>query len=78
MTTPFTWMEEFTPREVWLGGVVDKDGKPRYSIDGLKKAMFPHFELLHEADMPLLIREHRRKYQLIFTKATVWQRSYRF
>lgn len=75
MTTPFTWMEEFTPREVWLGGFVDKDGAPRYSIDGLKKAMSSHFELLHEDDMPLLIREHRRKYQLIFTKATVWQRK---
>lgn len=75
MTTPFTWMEEFTPREVWLGGFVDKDGAPRYSIDGLKKAMSSHFDLLHEDDMPLLIREHRRKYQLIFTKATVWQRK---
>lgn len=75
MTTPFTWMEEFTPREVWLGGFVDKDGNPHYSIDGLKDAMSGNFDLLHEADMPLLIREHRRKYQLIFTKATVWQRK---
>jgi putative 4-mercaptohistidine N1-methyltranferase len=74
MTTPFTWMEEFTPRDVWLGGFIDPDGKPRYSIDGLKDVMTENFELIQELDMPLLIREHRRKYQLIFTKATVWQR----
>ena len=74
MTTPFTWMDEFTPRDVWLGGFVDDKGTPHFSIDGLKEAMSGDFDLLHEEDMPLLIREHRRKYQLIFTKATVWRR----
>jgi 5-histidylcysteine sulfoxide synthase/putative 4-mercaptohistidine N1-methyltranferase len=74
LTTPFTWMEEFTPKDVWLGGFVDHDGKPRFSLDGLKDVMSADFELLHESNMPLLIREHRRKYQLIFAQATVWQR----
>jgi len=75
LTTPFTWMEEYTPRDVWLGGRVDEAGKPQYSIDGLRSALDGEFDQLDQIDMPLLIREHRRKYQLIFTVATIWQRK---
>lgn len=33
------------------------------------------FELLEEQKMPLLIREHRRKYEYIVAYATVWRRK---
>ena len=32
------------------------------------------FELLREADAPLVIREHARKYQYIVTHALLWRR----
>ena len=32
------------------------------------------FELLREADEPLVIREHARKYQYIVAHATLWRR----
>ena len=32
------------------------------------------FELLREADEPLVIREHARKYQYIVTHAMLWRR----
>ena len=33
------------------------------------------FECLREADVPLTIREHARKYQYIVTHATLWRRG---
>ncbi len=75
LTTPFTWMETYTPRDVWMGGFTDEHGKPHFSADKLKQALNSEFKLLEEFDMPLVIREHRRKYQLIYTLATVWQRK---
>jgi 5-histidylcysteine sulfoxide synthase/putative 4-mercaptohistidine N1-methyltranferase len=73
MTTPFTWLEQFTPREVWLGGVI-RDGQPVWSADTLKALLAPDFELLDSHDMPCVIREHARKYQYIVPLATVWRR----
>lgn len=73
MTTPFTWMEQFTPREVWLGGIV-RDGQPVWSADTLRTLLAPDFELLESHDMPCIIREHARKYQYIVPLATVWRR----
>ncbi len=71
ITTPFTWMEKFTPRESWFGGRKDDE---KTSEEELIERLSNDFELLDKFDMPLLIREHARKYQLISSLATVWQR----
>lgn len=73
--SPYTWMDKFTPSDVWLGGYKDDSGKECYSEDGLRKMLGDHFELLHVEDMPLIIREHRRKFQYIVSQAMVWQRK---
>jgi 5-histidylcysteine sulfoxide synthase/putative 4-mercaptohistidine N1-methyltranferase len=73
LTTPFSWLEQFTPREVWLGGAI-RDGHPVWSADTLKQLLEPDFELLDSQDMPCLIREHARKYQYIVPLATIWRR----
>ncbi|HEY9730492.1 MAG TPA: 5-histidylcysteine sulfoxide synthase [Drouetiella sp.] len=72
LTTPFTWMESFTPKQLWFGGQADS---PVSSEESLLERMKPDFELLEKFDMPLLIREHQRKYQLIASLATVWRRK---
>ncbi|MBX9770716.1 MAG: 5-histidylcysteine sulfoxide synthase [Candidatus Obscuribacterales bacterium] len=74
LTTPFTWMEQFTPKDVWLGGYYDENGNARTSEEGLKEVLSPNFELVHRQDMPLVIREHKRKYQYIVALATIWRR----
>jgi 5-histidylcysteine sulfoxide synthase/putative 4-mercaptohistidine N1-methyltranferase len=75
ITTPFTWMEKFTPSEVWLGGYIDGNGNAIYSEDGLINALGNNFTLLDKRQMPLIIQEHKRKYQYIVTLATIWQRK---
>lgn len=53
---------------------MDKSGQMRFSENGLQAALEREFKLLDKFDMPLLKREHRRKYELISSFATVWRR----
>lgn len=72
--SPYTWMEQFTPRGAWLGGHMDGE-RPVRSGDALKSLLATDgFELRREAELPLVIREHARKYQYIVTHAMLWQR----
>lgn len=66
MTSPFTWMEEYTSRDRWVGGSVDANGQPLRCGDALKAQLAARgVRVLQEDMMPLVIREHSRKYQLI-------------
>lgn len=73
VTSPYTWLEQFTPKEVWLGGIV-RDGRAVRGLDGLRALLAGEFDLVEQHDLPLLIREHARKYQYIVAHATLWRR----
>jgi len=64
LTSPYTWSKEFTPQARWL----------KNSLPTLCKLLSPHFLLLRRQDLPFLLREHRRKFQLAFADATLWLR----
>mmetsp|Transcript_39897 Transcript_39897/g.55460 ORF Transcript_39897/g.55460 Transcript_39897/m.55460 type:complete len:325 (-) Transcript_39897:310-1284(-) len=71
--SPYSWLEEYTPKELWLGGK-ENEGKPVMSNSTLKHIMSGlNFSLVEEADMPFLIREHARKFQWGCSHATVWR-----
>jgi putative 4-mercaptohistidine N1-methyltranferase len=76
MVTPFSWLLEFTPRSKWLGGFYDPVSKEHIrSKDVLQEAMEARgFEKIHEEEIPLVIREHQRKYQYIVSEATGWRK----
>jgi putative 4-mercaptohistidine N1-methyltranferase len=65
LTTPCTWLAEFTPPENWPQG---------RTLDWLKQSLAPHFTLELERDLPFLIREHARKYQWSVALGTRWRR----
>ena len=69
LTTPFTWLAEFTPREKWIGGTAESE-----SADELTRLLEPHFELKLSKEIPFLIREHARKYQWSVAWGTRWVR----
>lgn len=73
VTSPYTWMEEYTPRSKWLGGVQTGTGS-QTTLDGLAGALDRHFELVRTKDLPFLIREHARKYQWSVAQASIWRR----
>jgi len=64
LTSPYTWSQEFTPQARWL----------KNSFPTLCKLLAPHFRLLRRQDLPFLLREHRRKFQLTFADATLWRK----
>lgn len=65
LTTPCTWLEEFTPRGNWPQGS---------TLEWLKSKLEPHFDLTKTCDMPFLIREHARKYQWSVALGMRWRR----
>jgi len=69
VTSPYTWLEEYTPREKWL------DGGGGGTLYALKERLAPDFELHKVLDLPFLIREHLRKYQWSVAEASVWWRK---
>ena len=70
LATPFTWLEEFTPMDKWLGGRLS--GKD--SAEVLKEVLSPNFRLEIEIDLPFLLREHERKFQYGISYGTRWRR----
>ena len=69
ITSPYTWMEEFTPQQNWLGGYGGATTR-----DGLRSALGESFEFVKAKDLPFLIREHVRKFQWSVAEATIWRR----
>ena len=76
MVTPFSWLTEYTPRSKWLGGFYDPVSKEAIrSKDVLEEVMNDNgFDKIHEEEMPLIIREHQRKYQYIVSEASGWRK----
>lgn len=74
ITTPSTWREDYTPRAAWLGGYEDAQGPVR-TLQGLHRALEPTFSLVKRLDLPLALREHERKYEVIIAEASVWRRA---
>jgi 5-histidylcysteine sulfoxide synthase/putative 4-mercaptohistidine N1-methyltranferase len=73
ITSPYTWLEEYTKKEEWLGGYREA-GEPVWTLDGLKAALAPHFRMLGAPrDVPFVIRETRRKFQHTVAELTVWE-----
>ncbi len=74
IASPYTWLEEHTAREDWLGGF-KKDGENWFTLDALKDILGTHFRLMQPPqDVPFVIRETRRKFQHTVSEITLWER----
>jgi putative 4-mercaptohistidine N1-methyltranferase len=69
LTTPCTWLEEFTPRANWLCN------ENSATLDGIHRHLDAHFELLATQDLPFVIREHARKFQWTVAQGSIWKRK---
>ena len=74
IASPYTWLEEFTRRENWVGGI-RKDGEPYTTLEGLKDLLASHFQMIGTPrDVEFVIRETRRKFQHTVSQMTAWER----
>jgi len=67
IASPFTWLEEYTPRTKWLGGRGTKSTR-----EALTELLTPGFRLIRSRQIPFIIREHARKYQWSIADGTTW------
>jgi putative 4-mercaptohistidine N1-methyltranferase len=74
LTSPYTWQEESTPKEKWIGGY-KRDGENVTTIDGLKETLGNDFELIDTKDVPFVIQETARKHQYTIAHMTIWQKK---
>ena len=74
ITSPYTWLEEHTPHDEWIGGY-KQDGENVTTLDGLKSVLGQHFKLMQEpVEIPFVIRETRHKFQHSLSEVTLWER----
>ncbi len=74
ITSPYTWLEEFTRRENWIGGY-RKDGEPYTTLEGLRDYLRAHFVMIADPrDVEFVIRETSRKFQHSISQLTAWQK----
>jgi 5-histidylcysteine sulfoxide synthase/putative 4-mercaptohistidine N1-methyltranferase len=62
MMTPLSWLEDYTPKSKWLNGLADIE------------KILSEFDLVHQEELPFMLREHQRKFEYIITQASVWRR----
>jgi 5-histidylcysteine sulfoxide synthase/putative 4-mercaptohistidine N1-methyltranferase len=75
LTSPYTWLEEFTPVDEWPGDIKDRAGN-RTTLDGLKEWMSEHFDLIDSGtQIPFVIRETKRKHQHTLSEVTIWKKK---
>lgn len=75
IASPYTWLEDFTPKEKWLGGF-KRDGEPVTTLDGLHVELDEFFVLENEpVKVPFIIRETANKHQHTLSEVTLWRRK---
>lgn len=74
LTSPYTWLEEFTKKENWLGGY-KVNGENKTTLDSLHEILKNHFEPYTEpVNIPFVIRETARKHQYTVAQMTFWKK----
>ncbi|ADP10859.1 conserved uncharacterized protein [Erwinia sp. Ejp617] len=74
LSSPYTWLEEFTPKENWLGGIRE-NGEALSTYQALQRLLSADFEeIAPPQDVPFVIRETARKYQHSVAQLTLWRK----
>jgi putative 4-mercaptohistidine N1-methyltranferase len=78
LISPYSWLEEYTPREKWIGWPKGSKGAAGEQLDsfGVVREVLENagFTLQQRTNLPFVMREHRRKYQLGISECTSWRR----
>jgi len=75
LVSPFSWLEEYTPKDKWFGGRLDASGEPLNAHAAVAEVLEPAFSLAARSDEAFLLREHVRKFQWGVSDCTVWRRN---
>lgn len=70
IASPWSWTLEHTPRQEWLGATL----RTGSSEDALRRILSVEYTQLSVADLPVVLREHERRFQYVNSTVTVWRR----
>ncbi|CAK9886839.1 MAG: Hercynine oxygenase [Candidatus Erwinia impunctatus] len=74
LSSPYTWLDTFTPRENWLGGKRE-NGAALTTYQAMQRQLQKDFiEIAPPKDIPFVIKETARKYQYTIAQLTIWRR----
>ncbi len=73
LTSPYSWQEESTPKDKWLGGF-KKDGENYTTLDALHDILDSDFKLLDIKEIEFVLRESERKFQHTISQMSIWER----
>ncbi len=73
VASPYTWLEEYTAFDRWLGGY-EANGQAVRGFEALCAILAKDFEFERRVELPFVIREHVRKFQWSISLAGVWRR----
>ena len=73
LSSPYTWLEEYTPKEQWIGGY-KRDGENFSTLDGLREILEKEFKLVTTKDVPFVIAETARKHQYTLAQMSIWEK----
>jgi SAM-dependent methyltransferase len=73
LTSPYSWLEVYTPQEKWVGGYLE-DGKPVTTSEGLARILVKKGfeELCAKEDIRFSIKDNDWVYQYTLAEATFW------
>lgn len=74
LTSPYTWQEESTPKDKWIGGY-KRDGENVTTLQGLEEILGEDFVLLETRDVPFVIQETARKHQHTIAQMSIWEKK---
>lgn len=75
LISPYSWLEEYTAKDKWIGATVDANNAPVDSFSVIERHLSRDFELVKRQDYPFMIREHARKFQYGVSDGTFWRRK---
>ena len=76
LASPYTWLEEHTPRDRWLGGFKVDTGESFTTLEGLTNELSTDFMLIGQPmDIPFVIRDTHRTFQYGISELTVWEKK---
>lgn len=74
LSSPYTWMEDYTPKQNWLGGFRE-NGEAVTTHQALRRLLASEFEEVQAPqDVPFVIRETARKFQHTVAELTLWRK----
>lgn len=75
LCSPHTWQESSTNKDNWLGGIRE-NGEALSTYQAIQRILGVEFtEITAPIDVPFVLQETNRKYQMLVSQLSIWQKQ---